>query len=53
MTYLLDTNVISEWVKPRPNPNVVRWLDRVRAQPGFLPQVYPYAIDPHSTAELP
>ena len=34
-------------------PNVVRWLDRVRAQPGFLPQVYPYAVDPHSTAELP
>jgi toxin FitB len=24
--YLLDTNVVSEWVKPRPNPNVVRWL---------------------------
>ena len=33
--------------------NVGRWLDRVRAQPGFLPQTYPYAIDPHSTAELP
>jgi hypothetical protein len=24
--YLLDTNVVSEWVKPRPNPNVIRWL---------------------------
>ena len=35
------------------HPNVVRWLDRVRAQPGFLPQVYPYAVDPHSSAELP
>lgn len=34
-------------------PRVVRWLDRVRAQPGFLPQVYPYAVDPHSAAELP
>jgi glutathione S-transferase len=33
--------------------NVGRWLDRVRAQPGFLPQTYPYAIDPHSNAELP
>ncbi len=33
--------------------NVSRWLERVRAQPGFLPQTYPYAIDPHSTAELP
>lgn len=26
MNYLLDTNVISEWVKPKPEPNVVRWL---------------------------
>jgi toxin FitB len=26
LTYLLDTNVISEWVKPRPDPNVARWL---------------------------
>ncbi len=26
MNYLLDTNVISEWVKPRPNAIVVRWL---------------------------
>jgi toxin FitB len=26
VTFLLDTNVISEWVKPRPNPAVVKWL---------------------------
>ena len=26
MNYLLDTNVVAEWVKPRPDPNVVRWL---------------------------
>jgi len=26
LNYLLDTNVISEWVKPRPEPNVVEWL---------------------------
>ncbi len=26
MNFLLDTNVVSEWVKPRPNENVVRWL---------------------------
>jgi hypothetical protein len=25
--YLLDTNVISEWVKPRPDAGVVSWLD--------------------------
>ena len=27
--WLLDTNIISEWVKPRPDPVVVRWLDEV------------------------
>lgn len=26
MNYLLDTNVVSEWVKPGPDPSVVRWL---------------------------
>jgi toxin FitB len=26
LNYLLDTNVVSEWVKPQPNRNVVRWL---------------------------
>jgi predicted nucleic acid-binding protein len=26
VNYLLDTNVVSEWVKPQPNPNVVAWL---------------------------
>ena len=29
MNYLLDTNAISEWVKPRPDPGIVRWLDEV------------------------
>lgn len=29
MNYLLDTNVVSEWTKPIPDPNVVRWLDAV------------------------
>jgi len=29
MDYLLDTNAISEWVKPRPDPGVVRWFDQV------------------------
>lgn len=27
--YLLDTNVISETVKKKPNPNVLRWLSSV------------------------
>jgi hypothetical protein len=26
VSFLLDTNVISEWVKPQPEPNVVSWL---------------------------
>ncbi len=26
MNFLLDTNVISEWTKARPNPGVVDWL---------------------------
>ena len=26
MSFLIDTNVISEWLKPRPEPRVVAWL---------------------------
>jgi toxin FitB len=26
VNFLLDTNVVSEWVKPRPNPGVIEWL---------------------------
>lgn len=26
MSFLVDTNVVSEWMKPRPNPGVVAWL---------------------------
>ncbi|MGO8916010.1 MAG: type II toxin-antitoxin system VapC family toxin [Stellaceae bacterium] len=26
MTFLLDTNVVSEWTKPRPDAGVVAWL---------------------------
>lgn len=36
MTYLLDTNVVSEWVKPRPNPSVVAWLADVDEDRVFL-----------------
>lgn len=34
--WLLDTNIISEWVKPRPDPAVVRWLDEVDEGQVFL-----------------
>jgi len=29
VNFLLDTNVVSEWVKPRPNAGVVAWLEEV------------------------
>lgn len=29
MTFLLDTNVVSEWVKPRPDPGLVAWLTQL------------------------
>jgi glutathione S-transferase len=34
-------------------PDLRAWIARVEAQPGFLAQMHPYAIDPHSTRELP
>jgi glutathione S-transferase len=33
-------------------PGVAAWIARVRAQPGFLDQVHPYSLDPHSGNEL-
>lgn len=36
MNFLLDTNVVSEWVKPRPNPGVVAWLEEVDEDRTFL-----------------
>jgi len=36
MSFLLDTNVISEWVKPTPNPHVTQWLDEVEEDQVFL-----------------
>lgn len=36
MTYLLDTNVVSEWVKARPSPGVVAWLAEADEDRIFL-----------------
>ena len=36
MSFLLDTNVVSEWVKARPDPNVVAWLAEVDEDRVFL-----------------
>ncbi|WP_395680671.1 glutathione S-transferase family protein [Inquilinus sp.] len=34
-------------------PNVTAWIDRIRSQPRFLAETFPYSIDPHSAEELP
>jgi len=36
VNFLLDTNVVSEWVKPHPNPGVVAWLDGMDEDRVFL-----------------
>ena len=36
MNYLLDTNVVSEWVKPRPSPNVITWLAQANEDEIFI-----------------
>lgn len=33
--------------------NVMRWIERVRSQPGHLEKTHPYSIDPHSVKDLP
>jgi hypothetical protein len=34
--FLLDTNTVSEWVKPRPNAGVVEWMDSIDDDRVFL-----------------
>ncbi|HEX4573479.1 MAG TPA: type II toxin-antitoxin system VapC family toxin [Gemmatimonadales bacterium] len=36
MSFLLDTNVVSEWTKPRPNAGIVAWLSQVDENEVFL-----------------
>ncbi len=36
MSFLLDTNVVSEWVKPRPDPGVIAWLAQADEDRIFL-----------------
>ena len=36
MNYLLDTNAVSEWVKPRPNPGLIRWMESADEDRLFL-----------------
>jgi predicted nucleic acid-binding protein len=36
MSFLLDTNVVSEWTKPRPNSGVITWLEEADEDRVFL-----------------
>ncbi len=36
MSFLLDTNVVSEWARPRPDPGVVAWLAAADEDRVFL-----------------
>lgn len=36
MSFLLDTNVVSEWTKPRPNPGLIAWLEAIDEDRVFL-----------------
>ena len=36
MNFLLDTNVVSEWVRPRPDPGVITWMAEVDEDRVFL-----------------
>jgi predicted nucleic acid-binding protein len=36
LSFLLDTNVVSEWVKPEPNPHVIAWFTKVDEDRVFL-----------------
>jgi predicted nucleic acid-binding protein len=36
VSFLLDTNVVSEWTKPRPNAGLLEWLAQVEENDVFL-----------------
>jgi len=36
VNFLLDTNAVSEWVKPRPNPGLIRWMESADEDRVFL-----------------
>jgi predicted nucleic acid-binding protein len=36
MSFLLDTNAVSEWVKPRPNPGLIGWMESTDEDRVFL-----------------
>jgi len=36
MSFLLDTNVVSEWTKPQPDSSVIDWLAKIDEDTVFL-----------------
>lgn len=52
MSFLLDTNVVSEWTKPQPNAGVVEWLAQVDEEEVFL-SVVTFAELRHGIERLP
>src|ERR1035438_2943832 len=36
MSFLLDTNAISKWVKPRPNPGLIGWMESTDEDRVFI-----------------
>lgn len=52
MRFLLDTNVVSEWTKPRPNAGVVQWLAQVEEDDVFV-SVVTFAALRHGVERLP
>ena len=52
MRYLLDTNVVSEWTKPRPNVGVIEWLAQVDEDEVFL-SVVTFAELRHGIERVP
>lgn len=36
MSFLLDTNIVSEWVRPRPDPGVIEWLENADEDRVFI-----------------
>jgi predicted nucleic acid-binding protein len=36
MSFLLDTNVVSEWIRPKPDPGVIAWCASVDEDRTFI-----------------
>jgi hypothetical protein len=52
VSFLLDTNLVSEWTKPRPNKGVIEWFAQVDEDQVFL-SVVTFAELRHGIERLP